>query len=166
MEVYLGADHAGFKLKEQIKKYLKDSGYKIFDLGAKKFIKDDDYPDYARRVALKVAPASYRTNEASSGSGLQVALNGDFGILFCGSGQGVCIAANKVKGVRAVAISNPREAKITREHNDANVLCLSGWEISFDKAKKIIDTFLKTLFSKEKRHVRRVEKIQRMETMF
>ncbi len=146
MTIYLGADHAGFKLKEQIKKYLENSGYQVLDLGARKFIKDDDYPDYARKVAS------------------QVALSGGFGILFCGSGQGVCIAANKIKGVRAVAVSNPRETKMAREHNDANVLCLSGWGVSLNRAKKIIDTFLKTPFSKEKRHIRRIRKIQRIES--
>jgi ribose 5-phosphate isomerase B len=148
MNIYLGADHAGFKLKEQVKKYLKNSEYKIFDLGAKRFIKTDDYPDYARKVASKVS------------------LNGGFGILFCGSGHGMCITANKIKGVRAVTVSSVREAMMVREHNNANVLCLSGWQISLKKAKKIIDAFLKTPFSKEKRHIRRLEKIKRIEETF
>lgn len=142
--IFLGADHAGFKSKEQVKKYLANSGYEIFDLGAKKFIKNDDYPDYARKVALKVA------------------LSRDFGILFCGSGQGVCIAANKVKGIRAVAVSNPRDAKLTREHNDANVLCLSG-KLNFQIARKIVKTWLETPFSGSARHVRRIKKIQQLE---
>jgi len=146
MKIYLGADHAGFKLKEQVKKYLTNSRYEILDLGAKKFIKNDDYPDYAFKVGKMVSLP-----------------RGDFGILFCGSGQGVCIAADKIKGIRAVAVSNPRDAKITREHNDANVLCLSGWELSFGEAKKIIATFLNTPFSKEKRHLRRLKKIQQLE---
>lgn len=176
MRIYLGADHAGLKLKEKVKKYLEARGgsrisprvslpskYKIFDLGAKKFMKTDDYPDYAKKVASKVALASHRTSEASSGSGLQVAKSRDFGILFCGSGHGMCIAANKVKGIRAVAVSTAKEAKITREHNDANVLCLSGWRIPFVRAKKIIETFLKTPFSREKRHIRRIEKIRKIE---
>lgn len=151
--IYLGADHAGFKLKEQVKKYLANSGYedspvglgpRVFDLGAEKFDKNDDYPDYARKVALKVA------------------LSGDPGVLFCGSGQGVCIAANKVKGIRAVAVSNPRDAKLARQHNDANVLCLSG-KLDFQIVQKIVKTWLETPFSGEKRHVRRIKKIQQLE---
>jgi ribose 5-phosphate isomerase B len=146
MIIYLGADHAGFKLKEQIKKYLKDSGYKIFDLGAKKFVKTDDYPDYAYKVGKKVASS-----------------RGDFGVLFCGSGQGVCIAANKIKGVRAVAVLTAREAKLTREHNNANVLCLSG-KLNFQIAKKIVKIWIETPFSGAERHLRRLRKIQKLET--
>ena len=172
MKIYLGADHAGFKLKEQVKKYLTNSGYEILDLGAKKFIKNDDYPDYARKVAEHVRSARSSTTElpacakATARQAKMAKLRNQkdvFGILFCGSGQGVSIAANKIKGIRAVAVSNSRDAKMTRQHNDANVLCLSGWELSFDKAKKIIATFLNTPFSKEKRHLRRLKKIQQLE---
>lgn len=151
-KIYLGADHAGFKLKEQIKKYLEKScpreggeGYKIFDCGALKYNKKDDYPDFAEKVAKKVAKDGW-------------------GILVCGSSHGVCIAANKLKGARAVAVSNVQDAKLTREHNDANILCLSGWNLTLEKAKKIINIWLKTEFSKEKRHKRRIEKIKKIES--
>lgn len=143
--IYLGADHAGFKLKEKIKKILEKKGYKVLDQGALKFVKTDDYPDFATKVAQKIKK------------------DDDRGILVCGSSQGVCIAANKFKGVRAVAVSNTRDAKLTREHNDANVLCLSGWNTTTEKAEKIINTWLKTEFSKEPRHVRRVRKINKLD---
>ena len=85
------------------------------------------------------------------------------GILFCGSGQGMCMAANKVKGIRAGVVINLREARLIREHNDANVVCLSGWEVKDQSAYRIINMFLKTNFSKAARHKRRVNKIKRME---
>lgn len=144
MVIYLGADHAGFKLKEQIKKYLNKKGYKVFDEGALKFDKKDDYPDYAARVVKKIKDENR-------------------GVLVCGSSQGVCIAANKFKGIRAVAVSNVRDAKLTREHNDANVLCLSGWSLKLEQAKKILDAWLETKFSEEERHVRRLKKIKSYE---
>lgn len=143
MTIYLGADHAGFKLKEQVKKYLSGKKYKISDQGAFKFEKDDDYPDFAAKVAKKVP--------------------GGVGLLFCGSSHGVCIAANKIRGARAVAVSSVRDARLTREHNDANVLCLSGWNLKLNAAKKIVDAWLKTDFSGEDRHTRRLEKINRLE---
>jgi ribose 5-phosphate isomerase B len=139
----LGADHAGFKLKEQIKKYL-EKKYKICDLGALEFNKNDDYPDYAAKVARRASA-------------------GGMGILFCGSSHGICIAANKIRGARAVAVQNVRDAKLTREHNNANVLCLSGWNLSFHSAKKIVDAWLKTEFSGEERHIRRIKKIEKLE---
>ena len=145
--VYLGADHQGFFLKEKIKKYLENLNYKVVDLGNKIFDPKDDYPDFAKPVALKVAK-----NPAK-----------DKGILFCGSGNGMVIAANKIKKIRAVPGFNEKEAKLSREHNDANVLCLPADFLSFDKAEKIIKTWLDTSFSKEARHIRRLKKIERME---
>jgi len=144
MKIYLGADHAGFKLKEQVKEYLNKKGYSVSDLGALALEKNDDYPDYAAKVARR-----------SSAGGM--------GILFCGSSHGVCIAANKIRGARAVAVSNVRDAKLTREHNNANVLCLSGWNLSFLSAKKIVDAWVKTDFSGGERHVRRIRKIEKLE---
>ncbi|MEK7211226.1 MAG: RpiB/LacA/LacB family sugar-phosphate isomerase, partial [Patescibacteria group bacterium] len=110
--IYLGSDHAGFKLKTEMAKYLESAGYAFEDLGAKKINLKDDYPDYAFRVGEKVAEME------------------GLGILFCGSAEGVCIAANKVEGVRAVNPGSVKLAKLSREHNDANVLCLSGWHTS------------------------------------
>lgn len=144
-KIYLGADHAGFKLKEGIKKYLLKLEYKVFDEGALNFDKTDDYPDFAKKVSKKVA----KTKEQ--------------GILICGSSQGVCIAANKFKGIRAVSVLDIKDAKLTREHNDANVLCLSGRKLSLEKAIKIVIIWLKTEFGKEIRHTRRLKKIAKLE---
>ncbi|MEM4263337.1 MAG: ribose 5-phosphate isomerase B [Candidatus Woesearchaeota archaeon] len=143
MKIYLGADHAGFKLKEAVKNYLKKEKHDITDKGNTKLVMTDDYPDYAYKVAKAVAESKGKA----------------MGILFCGSSHGICIAANKVKGIRAVAVANERDAKLTREHNDANVLCLSGWNTPPAKAKKIIRVWLKTEFTYEPRHVRRIKKI-------
>jgi len=146
MTVILGADHAGFSLKEKLKQALTDADFVVVDAGAKTLDKNDDYPDYAIKVANRV------------GNG-----QGNYGILVCGSGAGVCIAANKIKNIRAVAVTTAAEAKLTREHNDANVLCLSGWNLSLGTAKKIVLTWLKTPFSGEARHARRIKKIADLE---
>ncbi|MBN1325406.1 RpiB/LacA/LacB family sugar-phosphate isomerase [Candidatus Falkowbacteria bacterium] len=144
--IYLGADHAGFKLKEQIKRYLLGLNFEVNDLGAYKFNKNDDYPDFG----FKVAKAVSKDKNSMS-------------ILICGSSFGVCIVANKVKGIRAVSIDNIRDAKLSRQHNDANVLCLSGWNLKFNMAKRIILVWLKTKFSNDLRHKRRLAKIKNYE---
>lgn len=144
--IHLGADHAGFELKEYIKNYLKKKGHEVYDEGAHTLDKADDYPDYAKKVAQEVAD------------------NADTkGILCCGSAQGMCIAANKVQGVRAVAPANLKEAQLTRTHNNANVLCLAGWSLSKKKAIKLIEAWLSSEFSNEARHVRRLKKITDLE---
>lgn len=140
--IYLGSDHAGHELKLEIAAYLEERGLDFRDLGNAVNDPDDDYPDYAFAVAEAVA------EKADS-----------FGILACGSSQGVCMAANKVKGVRAAPVSTLEEARLTREHNAANVLCLSGWNTTISEAKPVIDTFLSTEFTGEERHVRRLGKI-------
>jgi len=143
--VFIGADHAGFKLKESLKKFLdlKKIAYK--DLGNLKYDGDDDYPEFG----IKVAEA--------------VAKNGGKGILVCGSSYGVCVVANKKRGVRAVSIATAEDAKLSRQHNDANILCLSGWNMRSDYAAKIVATFLKTKDSRAVRHVRRQRKIREYE---
>lgn len=146
MTIILGADHAGYKLKEALKKFLLDKGFVVEDMGAKSLDKNDDYPDFAVSVAKRIQDKQ-----------------GNYGILVCGSGAGVCIAANKIKNIRAVSVNTEKEAKLTREHNDANVLCLSGWNLKLPQAQKIVLTWLKTPFSGESRHVRRLEKIKRIE---
>jgi len=152
--VYLGADHAGFELKEKLKDYLHRKGYAVHDFGAFTYDKDDDYPDFAIPVAE-----------------MAVSKKGK-GILVCGSAEGICIAANKVKGARAVAVWDKTSAKLSRSHNDANILCLAGGKtkqnvqgigISFSKAKELVDAWLKTPFSGEKRHVRRLLKLHHYE---
>ena len=145
-KIYLGADHAGFHLKEKIKAWMDKHAIAYEDLGNTAFNPDDDYPDYAEKVARAVVR------------------NNSLGILICGSAQGVCIAANKIKGARAAIPYSLKEARLAREHNDANIICLSGWFIHFHKATKIVEKFLTTPFSEAPRHRRRVEKIKRLET--
>lgn len=141
--IYLGSDHAGHELKQALRKRLQDLGQNVRDLGNAALDPEDDYPDYA--FAVGEAVAADPTGR---------------GILVCGSAQGVCIAANKVKGVRASAVSSKEDAAKTREHNDANVLCLSGRSLAPDVADGIVDAFLATPFSKEERHARRIRKIR------
>jgi ribose 5-phosphate isomerase B len=144
MIVNIGADHAGFALKEHLKKFLQTKGFDIRDWGAKKLVKSDDYPDYA----LKVGKAVQKKG---------------IGILVCGSAEGICMAANKIRGIRAAAVWTLQNAKLSRQHNDANILCLSGWQLPKKTAEKIVLTWLRTPFSGEKRHMRRIQKIRRME---
>jgi ribose 5-phosphate isomerase B len=143
--IYVGSDHAGFRLKESMKRYLDSLGVSYEDLGAHRLNKSDDYPIYAAKVARKVSHTH------------------SMGILFCGSSQGVSIAANKIKGIRAVAVNSVKDAQLTRLHNDANILCLSGWNTSRATAEKIIKAFLFTLFSGEERHKRRIKQIAQLE---
>ncbi len=145
--IYLGSDHAGYELKKAVARHLESTGQEYQDLGNTELDPADDYPDFAFAVGTAVAA---RPNAA--------------GIVICGSAQGVCMAANKVKGVRAVAATNDSQAKRTREHNDANVLCLSGWDTSTDDVVAIVDTFLATPFSGEPRHARRLGKISTYES--
>ncbi|MBI4016114.1 MAG: RpiB/LacA/LacB family sugar-phosphate isomerase [Candidatus Aenigmarchaeota archaeon] len=143
--IYLGADHAGFESKEKIKKYLLKKRYKVIDCGNTVLDTSDDYPDFAYAVAKKVV--------AHKGSG----------ILFCGSAEGMSIAANKVREIRAVVAHDIVEARLTRKHNNANVLCLSGWHTPIPLAKRIINIWLQTTFSNEQRHKRRLRKIIQIE---
>jgi len=145
MRIYLGSDHAGFALKQKIVQFFQEHNYNFQDLGNIEFDKDDDYPDYGLKVAKKVAEESAR------------------GILICGSSFGICMVANKIKGIRAASVSSIEDAKMTREHNDANIICLSGWHSDMAVVKRIIDTFLDTKFSTDERHIRRVEKIKNIE---
>ena len=144
MKISLGADHAGFELKEKIKKLLLQQGLEVNDEGT--FSSEAvDYPDYARKVGEQVANHS-----------------ADFGILVCGSGVGMAIAANKIPGVRAANVSSEYEAELSREHNDANVLTLGARLISDQNAFQIIQKWLETPFAGG-RHQRRVEKISQIE---
>lgn len=144
-KIYLGADHAGFPLKEKIKRWLEKKHVPYIDVGNKKLNPKDDYPDFAIPLAKNVVADK------------------SLGILVCGSAQGICIAANKIKGARAVIPYTLKEARLSKEHNNANILCLSGWFMHFHKAKRMIEVFLTTPFSKEERHMRRLEKIKRVE---
>ncbi|MFQ5475187.1 MAG: ribose 5-phosphate isomerase B [Candidatus Nanoarchaeia archaeon] len=142
--VILGSDHAGHRVKEMIKEYLDDKDIPYDDLGSDG-MKDDDYPDYAFAVARKVAKSNSR------------------GILICGTGTGMVIAANKIKGIRAVAAYDTYTAKMSRHDNDANILCLRGRFFPIGRIRQIVAVWLRTPFSNEPRHKRRVEKIKREE---
>jgi RpiB/LacA/LacB family sugar-phosphate isomerase len=144
-KICIGSDHAGFLLKEKVKGWLEQKKIPFVDLGNLKLDPRDDYPDFAAAVARLAVKQKTK------------------GILFCGSAEGVCIAANKIKGARAVNPSTVKLAKLSREHNDANILCLSGWFGDPSTSKRMITIFLKTPFSKALRHRRRVDKIKKME---
>jgi ribose 5-phosphate isomerase B len=146
MRVALGADHGGFELKEKIRQHLVDHGISVDDLGTNSNAAVD-YPDYALAVGEKVA-----------------AQRADRGILVCGSGIGMSIAANKIPGIRAVNGHSELEAQLSREHNNANVLTLGGRTLDEATALKIVDRWLNTGFSEDSRHVRRLEKISNIES--
>ena len=144
MIVALGADHAGFALKEAVKQALEARGVTTRDFGATSAAAVD-YPDYAAPVARAVAGG-----------------DADRGILVCGSGVGMAIAANKVPGIRAAAIGDPAAAVLAREHNDVNILTLAGRLLAPGAAQAIVDAFLSTPFAGG-RHEQRVAKIRQLE---
>jgi len=139
-KIALASDHAGFKLKEQIKNYLKNKDLEIFDFGTYSE-QSVDYPDFIHPLAEAIEKKDY-----------------DLGIIVCGSGNGVAITANKHQGIRAAYCWNEEIAKLARLHNDANVCALPGRFIAFDYAKLIVDAFLSSEFEGG-RHERRVKKI-------
>lgn len=143
--IYLGADHGGFSYKEKIKEFLDSLEAKYEDLGNTKFEPRDDFVDYALEVTRKVK----KTKEK--------------GILICTNGLGMCIAANKIKGIRAVNVVSKKVAKQAREHLDSNVLCLGAHTVSFKNAKKIIKEWLGTEFFRKERYIRRLDKIRKIE---
>jgi len=144
--IYLGADHAGFALKEQTKTWLSEWKIEYIDCGNTIFDVDDDFPDFAFIVAQNVAKSPENK-----------------GILTCQSAAGMVIAANKVKGIRAVTAFDERSAEHSRTHNDANILALSGEWLKEDEAKEILKIWLETPFSNEERHIRRLSKIEQFE---
>jgi ribose 5-phosphate isomerase B len=144
MKIALGADHAGYELKDKIKEHLQQQGFDVRDEGTSS-AESVDYPDYARAVAHDVSQQ-----------------RADLGILVCGSGIGMAIAANKVDGIRAANVSSEYEAQMSREHNNANVLALGARIINVDAAFRIVDKWLTTQFAGG-RHERRVEKIMAIE---
>jgi len=143
VKIALGSDHAGFLLKDKIKEFLQSKELKFTDYGTFK-IESVHYPEYAYRVSQSVASKE-----------------NDIGILICGTGIGMSITANKIKGIRAALIYNTETARLSRLHNDANVLCLGGRLTSEEEAFNIVDTFLSTSFEGG-RHSGRVELIHRL----
>jgi ribose 5-phosphate isomerase B len=145
MKIYIGSDHAGYELKEKLKIFLKDIGYEVTDKGAFKLDDEDDFPDFIVPVAEAVA-----SNE------------GSFGIILGGSGQGEAMSANKIDGIRATEYygGDPEVVKISREHNDANILSLGARFVDQESAEEAIRLFLETKFSGDERHIRRIEKLE------
>jgi len=140
MPLAIGSDHAGFEYKEEIKKALIAAGWQVSDKGTHS-LDSTDYPDYAHPVAAMV-----ESGEATAG------------ILVCGSGNGVCMTANKHQGIRAALCWTEELASLSRQHNNANVLCLPSRFVSLESAQKMVDIFLSTTFEGG-RHEKRVEKI-------
>lgn len=147
MKIFIGSDHAGFNLKEELKRYMLEHGYNVEDMGANKIDPEDDYPDYVVPVAQNVAQNP-----------------GSMGIVIGRSGNGEAIMANKVKGIRAALCTNEEMAYKAKADNDANILSLGADFLDLETAKRIVKVFLETPFSNEERHVRRVKKIEYYES--
>ena len=140
MKISIGSDHAGFDLKEHLKNYLEEEGYEVIDEGTYS-LESVDYPDFGKKVGQRVA-----------------AKEADRGLVVCGSGIGISIAANKVPGIRCALVSEPLSARLSRQHNDANVLALGGRLIGLEMAKECLKVFLQTDFEGG-RHQRRIDKL-------
>lgn len=148
MKIFLGADHRGFELKEKLKEWLKDKGYAVEDMGAYKLDTEDDYPDFARAVAEKVAedPEVNR------------------GVLLCGSGGGMDVVANKIRGVRATVVWSRDAAEHASARDNVNVISIAADWTPPETAKEIVRVFLETDFGKAERDLRRLGKIAEIES--
>lgn len=144
MKIAIAADHGGFELKDSMVEYIKSLGNEVMDLGTNS-ADSVDYPDYAKKVCEEIQQG-----------------NSDLGILICGTGIGMSLAANKFEGIRAACVSDVYSAKMSRNHNNANVLCIGARVIGDEVAKLIIKTFLENEFEAD-RHQRRVDKIMAFE---
>ena len=144
MKIAIATDHNGVEQKVELIYFLASKGYEILDL-SKDNTPTDDYPDFAVRVANSIV-----NKEA------------DLGILMCGTGIGMSIAANKVKGIRCAKVSNEDEAFYARQHNNANIIALS-YKQPVEDLKIMVDKFVTTMFSEEERHIRRIDKISELE---
>lgn len=144
MKIGIASDHRGYKLKKKLISYLTKKKYEVIDLGTNS--KDSvDYPDFALKLANSVLNKEV-----------------DQGIAICGTGIGISIACNKIDGIRCAKVDSPKEARLAKLDNDANVIALNGSMMSY-KAKDILDVFLKTQFSNLERHIKRLEKIKELE---
>lgn len=148
-KIYLGGDHAGFALRGRLATHLRDRGYEVADVGAFTLDPEDDYPDFAAAVGRGVR------DDADKGAA-------SLGVLVCGSGAGVCIAANKFRGVRAAAATSRETAHLARSHNDANVMCVGARLAPEPEVIAIVDAWLDATFEGG-RHARRVDKISAIE---
>ncbi len=145
--IAIGADHGGYRLKEIIKSYLESNGIEVIDVGT--YSEDSvDYPEIAEKAALLIKDGKCEK-----------------GILICGTGVGISIAANKISGIRAALVSDCFTAKATREHNDSNILCMGGRVIGDELAKTITDIWLNTEFI-GKHHIKRLELLKELEEKY
>lgn len=144
MKIAIASDHAGYELKEDLKLFLAGGGHQFFDFGTDSLV-SVDYPDFAKEVASAVASGRFER-----------------GILVCGSGTGMAMAANKVKGIRAAVCNDLECASLSRKHNDANVLALGSRLIDSGKAEEIVELWLSTNFEAG-RHIKRIDKINDIE---
>jgi len=147
MNIAIGADHRGFALKEKLKSFLESHGHIVVDVGAHTYAESDDYTDFAYAAARAVADAT-----------------AERGILLCGSGMGMDIVANKVKGVRATIAMSESEAWYARDHDDVNVITLAADHLDEVTAQAIVAAFLETPFSGEEWHARRIDKLRAIES--
>lgn len=141
MKIGIASDHKGFEMKKELLSFLKQSGYEIMDYGTNSE-ESVDYPDYAHKLCEALLEGKI-----------------EFGIAICYTGIGMSIACNKEKGIRAAKVCTKKEAELTREHNDANVLVLSAM-MDIEKVKEIVTVFFETKFSNEERHLRRIGKLE------
>ncbi len=152
MRVYLGADHQGFFLKNKVRDYLTKAGYQITDYSNEELDPDDDFPKYAKLAAKRVVDEEDDT---------------DVAILVCGGGQGMCMAANRIKGVRAIVASSVEDATYGRNDNDANVLCLPARvldrEYNIPLWRDIVDAFMNTPFAGAERYIRRNRELDQLD---
>jgi ribose 5-phosphate isomerase B len=147
VRIYLGSDHAGFELKNQLARHLRSRGYDTVDCGPTEYNATDDYPPFCIDTAQRV-----------------VADPGSLGVVLGGSGNGEQIAANKVPGVRAALAYNPEIARLARQHNNANVVGIGARAHTSEAAYAIVDAFLETPFSDDERHIRRIAMLSTFES--
>lgn len=143
MTIFIGADHRGFELKDKLEEYIREKNIRVEDMGNYQYDVEDDYPDFAKKVAQAV---------------LQDPEN-NLGIVACGSGVGVCIACNRQKGIRCAVGMNVEQVKHIRSHDHINVLAIATDFIDFEQAKQMIDAFLETQPLNDKKYLRRIKKI-------
>lgn len=139
--IYLSSDHAGFDLKDRIKKYLEKSGFQVVDLGPDNGKESVSYAAYGKKLAQEVLKD-----------------NNSYGIGVCGTGLGISYSVNRFKGIRGARVTSVEDARLAKQHNDANVLLFGGRQTTIDEAQKMIDEFLKTKFEGE-RHIKRIEEL-------
>lgn len=147
MKIYIGTDHNGFVLKNSLVTYLNKAGYEVVDVGGERLDPDDDFPVFAQKVVNELLASDD---------------NQPMGILLCGSGQGMCMAANRFRGIRAALGYDRESVKSSRNDDDANILCLPARHLKADTANVLVETFLNTPFSHVGRFQRRIKELDEL----